>query len=225
MDNSGDDLIGIGLYSFSEAAKLTGVPSRTIRRWVLGYQYSVSEQVRNSPPVWLGFHPQVDGVMGVGFLDLIEARLVQALRSERVPWRTIREAARRLRQDFQTDYPFASKKLLTDGRDIFIKLGNELLDVARSQFAFRRVFAPYLKDVVFDDGVAALWYPDFPKRSIIVDPKRRFGRPITARSGIPTYVLSKAAAAEGSAEAAARWYGVSVSEVEAAVAFEDRIAA
>lgn len=31
-----ETLVGIGLYTVSEAARLSGVPHQTVRRWMLG---------------------------------------------------------------------------------------------------------------------------------------------------------------------------------------------
>ena len=33
------NLVGIGLYSFPEVAKLTGIESSQLRRWLRGYAY------------------------------------------------------------------------------------------------------------------------------------------------------------------------------------------
>lgn len=32
-------LAGVGLYTFGEAARLTGIPVRDLRRWLSGYSY------------------------------------------------------------------------------------------------------------------------------------------------------------------------------------------
>src|SRR5437764_293752 len=42
--------IGRGLYSLAEAQSLTGVPKRSIRRWVLGYRFAYIGSVCQPTP-------------------------------------------------------------------------------------------------------------------------------------------------------------------------------
>ena len=123
---------------------------------------------------------------------------------------------------------------MTDGRRIFVKMLEQtdtgeakLLDMVRSQYAFHRIVSPSLyASVEFSEqGEALRWYPMWPKRQIVVDPKRAFGRPIVAREGVPTVTLAKAAAVEETAGHVAKWFDVSSQAVHAAVAFEREIGA
>ena len=67
------------------------------------------------------------------------------------------------------------------------------------------------------------WYPLWPRKTIVLDPRRSFGRPLIAN--VPADTLAAAARAEKSAEVAARWYNVSADNVRDAVAWQDRLAA
>jgi len=52
--HEGESLLGLGVYSVPEAARLTGVSSRRIRRWLQGYSYSSGGAARASRPLWRG---------------------------------------------------------------------------------------------------------------------------------------------------------------------------
>ena len=83
---------GLGIYSVPEAARLTGIESRTIRRWVRGYDYRVGEKLLHSPEVINADLPQFEGVFALSFRDLIEVRFVNAFRQYDVSWKTLRAA-------------------------------------------------------------------------------------------------------------------------------------
>ena len=40
-----DKLIGLGIYSIPEAARLTKVPNNTIYRWIRGYKYHSEDEI------------------------------------------------------------------------------------------------------------------------------------------------------------------------------------
>src|SRR5690606_180538 len=127
---------------------------------------------------------------------------------------------------------FATRKFRTDGKRIFAEFAEatgdpQLLDLTQSQFAFHTVVEPSLFESLefSDEDEAARWFPAWPRRQVVLDPQRAFGRPILAKPGIPTDVLAKAVEAEKSIERVARWYGIEPRDVRAAVEFEQRLAA
>jgi uncharacterized protein (DUF433 family) len=224
-------LIGVGLYSLAEAERLTRVPAASIRRWLFGYRYRGRERVHEGEPVWRGQIDPIGDAYALGFLDLVEIRFVHAFRRHGVSWPVIGDAARHAAEILGSDHPFASRRFRTDGKRIFAELGattgdKQLFDLARSQLAFHSVVAPSLYEGLefSQDDEVLRWYPMAPKRQVVIDPERAFGRPILATRGIPTDVLAKAVEVK-SVERVARWYAVAPREVKAAVEFERRLAA
>jgi uncharacterized protein (DUF433 family) len=235
MTDAADSLVGVGLYTVPEASRLARIPAARLRRWVRGYSYRVDNEIRHSSPVWRQQLPAIDKLTMLGFLDLVEARFVNAFLDYGVSLHVVRLASARARELFQKDHPFSTKRFKTDGRAIFAEITEtgeakgelKLLDLVRSQFAFHAVVSPSLYaglDFSDDDRVLR-WYPMPRTKAIVVDPQRAFGRPITAREGVPTEVLANAARIERSVTRAARWYDVPVSAVRAAIAFEDALKA
>ena len=227
MQNPKQELIGVGLYAIPEAAKLTGVPGNAIRRWLLGYSYRGGGRIRNMPPISMPQFAAFDGVVGLGFLDLMELRFMRAFRHHGVSWREIRLAAERACQIFQHDHPFSQKRFKTDGRRIFAEVGEEvgdakLIDLGRNQFTFRSVVSPSLyAGLEFSESdELRRWFPMWPRRNVVLDPERTFGRPIVKSVGVPTEILARSADAEEDVARVAKWFDVSTSDVQAAVDFE-----
>lgn len=222
-------LLGIGLYTVPEAARLTGVSQARLRRWLRGYTCRSGEGGAASGPVWQRQLPEIDGTLGLGFLDLMEARFVDAFRKAAVPWRVIRLGAERARALCGADHPFSSQRFRTDGRTIFAEIVDQvgepqLLDLVKSQFAFARVIGPSLyAGIEFSNrDMPARWWPLGRDTPVVIDPARSFGQPIESLSGVPTAVLADAVAAEGSVAKVARLFRLSPQSLNAALRFEQR---
>ncbi len=225
-------LVGIGLYTVPEAARLTKVPKPTIRRWLFGYRTRRSGQFAELPPVWESQIARIDSVTGLGFLDLMEIRFVHAFRAHGVSLNNIRIAVERACEIFGSDHPFAKKRFQTDGRRIFAAIAESsgemtLIDLVKSQYAFHRVVRPSLyASLEFSEADEVVrWFPLWPKQQVVVDPKKAFGRPIVSSGHVPTDTLARAVEAEGSMERVTRWFDVPMQAVRAAVEFEKELAA
>jgi uncharacterized protein (DUF433 family) len=223
-------LRGTGIYSVAEAARLAEVPSARIRRWLRGYSYLTTAGKRDSSPVISRELPIIDGELALSFLDLIEVKVVNALRIQRISWKLIRLAEQHAREIFHVGHPFATKKFRTDGRRIFADLKKEhgerpLVDLADNQLTFRSVVEPNLKNIDFDSKQRAeRWWPMGCRHRVLLDPQRSFGQPIV-REGVPTIVLARAFKLEQSYETISKWYEVEVRAVRDAVQFERNMAA
>ncbi|HUU85616.1 MAG TPA: DUF433 domain-containing protein [Phycisphaerae bacterium] len=223
--------LGVGIYGVAEAARLTDVRAQRIRRWLEGYTFSCAGKLHASPPVWRRQLPDVDGTLALGFLDLIEVRFVDAFRRHGVTWRTIRRAAERARVLFDNEHPFCTESFQTDGRSIFAEVIDEtgetsLIDVVKSQYAFKRMLQPYLYiGLEFQADQLVRWWPLGMRRRVVIDPRRAFGQPIVAKEGVPTAILAGAVQLEQSVAEVADWYEVDPRSVRDAVEFEEKLAA
>lgn len=202
MSNNGTPLIGRGIYTVSEASRLTGVPAACIRRWLRGYAYMVTAGRKVALPVVTHDYPEIDAELALSFLDLIEVRIVNALRARGFTWKVIRLAEQHARDVFDIDHPFATRRFRTDGLTIFADLRKAhgqrpLLELTQNQFTFRAFVEPHLKNLEFDSkDQVSLWRPMGPRRRVLLDPARSFGQPIVSE-GVPTLILSRAVRREG----------------------------
>ncbi len=227
------NLIGVGLYTFQEAAKLIHVPAQDLRRWLKGRTYKVrgSDKRVSSAPLWRTELTDSD-VDGISFHDLLEVRFVQAFRRHGVSLQAIRLASQHAGELFNHPYPFTCERFQTDGRSIFataLKESGEmqLLDMGRKQYVFEKIIGPSLyRGIEFGrDARASCWYPVDKSKAIMLNPTIAFGKPIVTNGSIRTSILYDAFKAEDNKRYVAKLYDVSVSTVEAAVRFEKRLAA
>lgn len=226
-------VLGVGYYSLHQASRLIGVPSRSIRRWLVGYSYQHGDTVTHQPPVVPGRVDQLaDEIQAVTFRDLIEIRFVHSFRELGVSWRVIRVAAEKARDLFGNDHPFTTKAFFSDGRGIFADLQRAgvrekgLVNLVTDQYCFRNVMLPSFRaQIELSTDRAARWWPMGRKKKIVLDPARQFGQPIVAENGLSTSVLAKAFDVMGSEALVGKWYKVSNAAVRQAVAYERQLAA
>lgn len=225
-------LVGVGLYSFPEAAKLSGVDASTLRRWLRGYTYRPKGTARHAVEALWNSPLADEDVDAISFGDLLEVRFVNAFRQHGVTIQTIRVAAQHARELFGTNYPFTNRRFRTDGRGIFAEAiretgEEEMMDLGKKQYVFEKVVRPSLySGIEFgDDELAKRWFPIPNSKAIVLDPQIAFGKPIVAEAGVRTDILYDAFLAENDKHMVARLYEVSVSAVEHAIRFEQRQAA
>lgn len=217
-----DELIGVGLYLPAEAGQLTGVPVGRIVRWLRGHNAGGKRYER----LW---RPQVDlrdGRIYLGFRDLMEVRVADAFIRAGLSPQKVRRAIEIAAAIIADERPLSTHRFLTDGRTAFLQVVEEdgagrLVDVFRSQHAFREIIEPSLKNIDYDEaGIPARWWPRGKAAKIVVDPLRSFGRPIEVSSAVPAAVLAAAAEAEGSIAGAAAVWKVPTEAIRRAVKFQ-----
>jgi uncharacterized protein (DUF433 family) len=224
-------LLQTGIYAIPEAARLTGVSSQRIRRWLRGYQFKAKHGRHRSAPVWHGQLDPIEHSMAVGFLDLVEIRCVDAFLQRGVSWKTLRLAHERAQQALDLSHPFCTNRFKMAGRAIILEIPQvdgepALWEIARDQRVFGRIIRPFMKDLEFTEGeMPSQWWPMGKSRSVVLDPRRSFGQPIVSRSGVPTTILNRAVKATGSVREVAAWYEAERPEVQDAVAFEQKLVA
>ncbi|MCP4597728.1 DUF433 domain-containing protein [Neptuniibacter sp.] len=220
-----NSLLGVGIYSVQEAAAITGIEARKIRRWL--FQYRNNE----FNGLWKTELSGLDMSDNLSFHDLLELRFVNAFRNHGVSFQAIRVAALHAQELIGSKYPFTCKKFLTDGQSIFAQTleetGDEcLMDLVKKQYVFKQVISDSLYAGIEynDNNLASRWYPT-RSRKIVLDPTRSFGKPILTDFGITTETLFAAWKAEDkNYRIVADTYEIPLDQVKAAIGFEQRIA-
>ena len=223
------EFVGVGLYTISEAAKLLRANPRTIRRWVEGYDYRLNGEKAHSAPLWRPDLSVDDGVE-LSFRDLIELRFINAFTELGLSIRTIRSCLIAAQECIESDRPFSSGKFRTDGRRIFLQGTDHLndpilIDLKKRQYVFNGIIARTFKDLDLEDDLVTRWRPYQGKKSIVIDPTRSFGQPISSEFGVPTIALAEAVQAEGSVARVAAIYEVDRAVVSDAVRYHGELAA
>lgn len=212
--------IGEGVYSVPDAAKILGFPIDKIRRWIKTYW---EDKFANKS----GAYTWGEGRdRGFNFHTLVELIAIYALREKNVSFHKIIEARKFLQNELNTEYPFASKKVMSDGEQFYYAINNSvLLDVNLSrQTSIKDLVEPYCEKLDFDaiDLLASQFWPLGKERSIVVDPHHRFGEPIVEGTNISADVIASMIDAGDDIDMIADIYRLTPKQVRDAVAFFER---
>lgn len=219
-------LLGIGIYSVPEAARISRVPAEHIQRWLWGSRRRVKGHVHRAVPLWTPDLHEIETVHALTFRDLIELQFVYRFRQEGISLQTIRKTIGLATELLEKSYPLSSVRFKTDGRKIFAQV---LENPHERGYVFNLQTGQYLLDYVLDYLYDALEYSDFDElirwwplgkdRRVLVDPRRSFGRPIVPE-GVQTNILAQSFRAQGKAKVVADWFEVSEASVVDALEFE-----
>jgi uncharacterized protein (DUF433 family) len=217
-------VLGKGVYTISEAARLTKLRAARASEWFRGRQ-APSRIVR---PVFDSDYPTVNDEYAISFLDLIELNIAGKLREAHITLPYLRKSYKYLKEKFG-DHPFCQRQIFIDGKTIFTQGLNEeesahFLQAITDQWYMSTIKKPFLEKIEYDPITkqASRWNI---ADQIVVDPKYRFGKPFVAGTGLSTSVLFHSYYANGEdAEAVAKWFGVERRHVIAAVDFENDLA-
>ena len=223
--------LNAGAYTLPDAARILELPLPRLRSWVRGAlrdDQGSGTRTRRFPAG--SFDTQGDGGdRHFDFLTLIEIFTIAQLRKHGVKMATLRAGRAELAASYHTDHPFALKGLLTDGVRLLRELGDDaILEVGASgQTAFADVIRPFCHRLDFDaeSHLATRFYPAGEDKTIVVDPRHSFGRPVIAGTNITTESIACLRRAGERADDIADDYGVHLSQIDAAWNFELRAAA
>lgn len=233
--------LGTGIYSWREASRLLALRPDRLRRWVSGYTYwlrdaqagSDRRRKRQAGVIQAGL-PVIRNVSALSFHELMELRVVKALVDRGVSLQHVRRAAAVASTRFETRHPFASRRVFTDGRHVFSAVSDHdaAPDVVKwtpaeiDQVIAGPVFDQFLSEIEFDTAtsLARRWWPLGRSMPVLLDPSIGFGAPIVMGTGIRTSALAAMARASSARDTAVA-YEIEVAMVEAAVAFENVLAA
>ena len=134
-----------------------------------------------------------------------------------------------MQQEFG-DHPFCKRQIYVGGKRIFTQglseeEGNNVIEAITNQGHFESIILPFLSKIDYDQmtELAVRWHI---ADEVVIDPAIRFGKPIVEETGIATHVLRQSFYANNEdADFVAKWFGVERRHIEAAVAFENSLAA
>jgi len=216
------------LYSIPEAARIVRVPVATLRAWALGRPYETARGSQEWPPLIHAADPEG---RRVSFANLVELHVLSVLRGKKVRVERIRAATRFIRREMKTAHPFADVDTKTDCVDIYVEYLDRLLNVSTAQGVIRPLVERHLERIDRDEeGLASRLFPftredGFDLRSVLIDPTRRFGRPVLAAANIETAVIAERFFAGESTSELADDFGIEPTDVEEAVRFESQLRA
>jgi uncharacterized protein (DUF433 family) len=228
---AGKDPRDIPAYSLREAAHYLNLPKATLRSWVMGQHYHVGSRLRFFEP--LIRVPEAESPL-LSFINLTEAYVLGAIRRQHsIPLQQVRAALRYLEEQFKSRHPLADHQFETDGWSLFVQKLDQLINLTQEgQFEMHELLLQYLRRIDRDpSGAVARLYLltrrgdlDQP-RTVVVDPRIAFGKPVLARRAIPTAVIAERYKGGDSTDVLARDYDCERPEIEEAIRCELQVEA
>ncbi|WP_026422465.1 DUF433 domain-containing protein [Actinokineospora inagensis] len=188
------------------------IPASTVRRW-LG-------EKANGTPLVHQVTPEKRGRASVPFVAVVEAYVLRSLRDLGLSMAKIRQAAAEIRKTFDTPFALATKKITTDGVDIFVHYaGDELARIGDNQQPIRQIIDEYLHYIEWDqadDFAGSLRLRQYPDAApVILDPRFGHGVPVLKSSKVPVDSIVDLWLAGESFSAVAYEYDLADDQVEA----------
>jgi uncharacterized protein (DUF433 family) len=209
------------VYGMSQAARLLGLRTDGLRRWIDGYERA---RVTYAPVI----REERTGSDTITWGEFVEAGYLREYRARSVTLQYLRPVIALLRKELGVRYPLATLKPYTSGRQLALEVQRTVgLDPALSLVILGRDGALQLADPAqafvekVDDGDrdAQRLYPLGRAVPVVLDPDRGFGEPTLPR-GVRTETIAELVGAGEPPDHVAAMYGVAVDEVRAAVDFE-----
>lgn len=205
------DIFNDPLFTPREVSNYLTVPQSTVYSWL--------QPVTSGPQLVHHLTPEKRGAASVPFVALVEAYVLRSLRDLRLTKRQIRLAVQDVRDEFGTEYALATKRIATDGVDVFFEYADgELARVGDKQRPIREIIDGHLRFITFDkeDGYASrLKLPKYAGASVIIDPRFGWGVPVVEKNRVPVSAIIDLYSAGESMQVVADEYGLTVADVEA----------
>jgi len=206
-------------YTVGEAAHYLGVPKSTMRSWFAG-QRGFRAVIRPADPK----------ALGLSFSNLVEAYVLTAIRRRHhVALPTIRRGLEYLVRKLGAKRPLIEQQFATNGVDLFVDHLGDIINISKDgQVEMADLIRAYLERIDRDaKGLPIKLYPfirtQAPReqpRTVVIDPRVSFGRPVIAGTGIPTAVLAEQFKAGDPVPVLAKEYGADEEAVSDAIRCE-----
>jgi len=227
----GQDPREVPTYSVAEAAHLAQLPVTTLAHWVAGQPYVAKGGERRHSPPLIEVHKGAPRLLS--FANLVEAFVLADIRRQHgVSFPKLRRAVKYVSETMHVARPLINVRFQTDGTDLFVEKVGTLVNVSQQgQIEIRSALAGRLKRIEWDkQGIAVRLFP-LPRagapaaeqpRSIVIDPRRGFGKTVVAGTGISTVIIAERHRAGDSVKDLAKDYRLTPELIEDAIRFEYR---
>lgn len=196
---------------------------RKIRRQIQGYH---RQNKFYEPLIEPDFEP-IENFYSISFLDLIKLLHVNEFLKFGVSLNTVKYTHQKACKIWKTEHPFSTRRFKIDGKIILAENENEtFLHIIKDRYALRKILNPFLFDAYdFKDDLINRFWPLGKERSIVLDPRRNFGRPIIDKECVPVKVLVDSFKTEKSINVIARCYEVEKKSVKDTVDYYKNLTA
>jgi len=206
--------IGSGIYTISDLSEILKVDKSKVRYWFNTY-------VRDILPSITGFKYVFEENKGlfVNFKSLLQLYVFIELKNKGHNKKDIIAMYKFIARKFKTNYPFASKQVLSVGSELLIDSKQGLVS-HRLQLNFDSLLQDYIKKIDFDiSGNALRFYPLGMNHSIVVDPEIQFGSPTIKGTRIDAKTIVECFESGDSKDLIAHAYNLKLNQINDAIEF------
>jgi uncharacterized protein (DUF433 family) len=214
-------------YAVSEVALYLHLPETTLRSWLSGRTFPKASGVGTSPPL-------IDPADGEGsvisFYNLSEAHILKWTRQrDEVPMKAIRDALDYVATEFPSKHPLITQQFLTDGRFLFIKKLEELINASKMGQLGNELLLNLERIDRDTMGMPVAVYPEIPRKpnskAIAIRYGVSSGAPVINGTGILVSVIWGRYEAGDTTSDLAQDYDLPVETLEDALAYLESEAA
>ncbi len=216
--------LGYGIYTVAEVASVLNLPTAKVRYWLNKFWDARLETKSGQRYSWGEGHDK-----SVNFYTLIEFFVFYHLREAGFSVSKILKAHSLLSQKLETNYPFATNKIMTEGKKILFSPdeGESILHAnAKMQYNIPGIISNFVKNIDFEgkSHLAERFFPAGKTSAVVIDPHHQMGQPIIWGTNILASTLFSMFKAGEGVPVIARIYKLQEQQVQDAVKFYQKAA-
>lgn len=173
--------IGQGVFLLSDISKIIGLPTGKIRYWLVEFWNNRFGENFG------GYSFGDDKNRAVNFNTFIEFIAFAKFRECGISAQYVQKIHGTLSKEFNTPYPFTKTRFFTDEKyNVWYENHFEIIKLdGKNQLSSKKILAPFLNKIEFDENsIAMRYFPLGKEFSIVIDPKRQFGQPTITETNI-----------------------------------------
>ena len=216
--------LGAGIYTISDISILLSLPQAKVRRYLNQYwDERLGKDLFDDTYSW----SVRNNIKAVNFYTLIELYICFYLQELGVPPKQILKSRLTIAKDLNVPYPFASAKLLSDGKKVWYEFKDCIANADGSrQTDFVEFIRDFVHKIEFDSNkIAERFWPAGREKSIVVDPHHQFGQPVIEGTNINTEAIYSMYESGEPVESIGILYDITENQVKDAICFYKKSAA
>lgn len=216
--------LGSGIYTIPDISKLLGIPQTKVRRYLNEYwDDRLGKKLFNETYSWSAGN----NIKAVNFYTLIELYTCFHLQELGVSPRQILKSRIAIGKELRIPYPFASAKLLSDGRKIWYEFKDRIVNADGSkQTDFVEFIRKFANKIEFNSNkIAEKFWPAGRKSDVVINPHHQFGQPVLNGTNINAEVIFSMYESGEPIDALGVLYDLTSKQVNDAITFYKKSAA
>ncbi len=216
--------LGSGIYTIPDISKLLAIPQPKVRRYLNEYwDDRLGKKLFNETYSWSADNK----IKAVNFYTLIELYTCFHLQELGVTTRQVLKSRVAIGKDLQIPYPFASAKLLSDGKRIWYEFKDSIVNADGSkQTDFVEFIRKFANKIEFNSNkIAEKFWPAGRKSDVVINPHNQFGQPVLNGTNINAEVIFSMYESGEPIDALGILYDLTPKQVSDAISFYKKSAA